>query len=83
MYYLIVITYRRGKGVGSRIKGSLECLLHALPISVVLIGTSTILAMDAFHPNMTYCRHDVKVMAAKERLKVQMSKGIGDGVDHN
>ena len=54
-YYFLVVTYRKGKGADSYIEGKIEFFLHAVPIGVSLIGATTILALDAFHPNMTYC----------------------------
>lgn len=55
IYYLIMVTYRKGKDADKFVKGRIEFFLHAVPISVSLIGALTILSMDAFHPNMTYC----------------------------
>ena len=54
-YYFLVVTYRKGKDADSYIEGKIEFFLHAVPIGVSLIGATTILALDAFHPNMTYC----------------------------
>ena len=53
-YYLIVITYKR-KNADAYVRKKFEIYLHAVPIATALIGATTILAMDAFHPNMTYC----------------------------
>ena len=54
IYYYIVVTYK-GKGVDTYIEKNIEFYLHAIPIAVTLIGATTILSMDAFNPNMTYC----------------------------
>jgi len=55
IYYLIVVTYRKGKNADAYIEGKIEFCLHAVPIVVSLVGATTILSMDAFNPNMTYC----------------------------
>ena len=53
-YYLVLIRYK-GKNADSYVEKKVEKFLHAIPIGVALIGAITILSMDAFHPNMTYC----------------------------
>ena len=56
IYYLIVVTtYRRGRDADLYIVGKIEFFLHAVPIVVSFVGAITILSMNAFHPNMTYC----------------------------
>ena len=55
IYYLLVVTYRKGKDSDSFIEGRIEFFLHAVPIVISLVGAATILSMDAFNPNMTYC----------------------------
>ena len=54
-YYLIVVTYKKGRDADKYIRENIEVYLHAVPICLALIGAITILAMDLFHPNMTYC----------------------------
>ena len=53
-YYLLVVTYKK-KNADKYIEGKIEFFLHFVPIALSLIGAATILYMDAFNPNMTYC----------------------------
>ena len=53
-YYLCVVRHNR-KGAETYIAKKIEPFLHAIPIAFSLIGAITIIAMDSFHPNMTYC----------------------------
>ena len=39
----------------SYVEKKVEKFLHVIPIGVALIGAITMLSMDAFDPNMTYC----------------------------
>lgn len=55
IYYLIVVTYRKGRNADRYIRGKIELYLHGLPIFVPLLGAIGILSLNAFHPNMTYC----------------------------
>ncbi len=55
IYYLIIVTHRKGKNADRYIKGKIEFFLHAVPILVSLLGGIIILFLDAFHPNVTYC----------------------------
>ncbi len=55
IYYLIVVTYRKGRNADSYVKGNIEILLHTVPILISLAGATAILSMNAFNPNMTYC----------------------------
>ena len=55
IYYLIIVTYRRGRNADEYVEGKIEFFLHAVPIVVPLIGATVILSLDAFHPNITYC----------------------------
>jgi len=52
LYFLSVVKYNKKDAY---IKSKIEPFLHAGPIALSLIGAITILAKNAFHPNMTYC----------------------------
>ena len=51
-YYLVVVKYN---WKDEYIETKIEPFLHAVPIAISMIGAITILAMNAFNPNMTYC----------------------------
>ena len=52
LYYLSVVKYKKKE---EYIETKIEPFLHAVPIAFSMIGAITILAKNAFHPNMTYC----------------------------
>ena len=52
IYYLIVVTYKKGRNADRYIQGKIEFFLHAVPILVSLSGGIIILAFDAFHQNV-------------------------------
>ena len=54
-YYLIVITYKKGRDADICIRERIGIYLHAVPICVSVIGGITTLYLDAFHPQLTYC----------------------------
>ncbi len=54
-YNLIAGTYRRGWSADNFIRGKIEYFLHGVPVILSLIGSTTMLCLDAINPNMTYC----------------------------
>ena len=54
-YSLIMVTYKKTRNVNRYVVEKIERYLHLVPVVVPLIGATTILSMNAFNPNMTYC----------------------------
>jgi hypothetical protein len=52
---LIMVTYKKTRNVNRYIEEKIESYLHLVPVVFPLIGATTILSMNAFNPNMTYC----------------------------
>ena len=82
IYYLIVVTYRKGKNADRYIQGKIEFFLHAVPILVSLLGAIIILALDAFHVNVTYCfiGADPECKTAEECRRSAMTAKVLFGV---